>query len=69
MGAMPLAPEAVVPVEHFQPNSRTSALDLTFVPPLPRVRRTNVKSKERTSFIKLLVSLVVLTFANEVAAK
>ena len=47
----------------------SSALDLTFVPALPRVLSTNVKSKKRTSFIKLLVSLLVLTFANEGAAK
>ncbi|MEH2513149.1 hypothetical protein V1291_004503 [Nitrobacteraceae bacterium AZCC 1564] len=42
----------------------TSALDLTFVPALRRVRSANVKSKKRTSFIELLVSLLVLTFAN-----
>jgi hypothetical protein len=53
----------------INPERHTSAVDLTFVPALLLVVRPNVNPKKRTSFIKLLLSLLVLAFAHEAIAK
>ena len=42
-----------------------SAVDLKFLPPLPRVQCRNFKSKNRTRIITLLVSLLIPKFASE----